>query len=119
MSDATTYEVLSVQGRVATIKFDNPFYTGAYIVIRDRPVLDEHGQPTGAVEQVEVDEDPNPHAVKQVVVPLTPEGGVDQAAFVARLSEQAIGVLCRMKATKAAQETPDLDHLVGFTTPSP
>lgn len=119
MSDTTTYEVLSIDGRLATVRFDNPFYTGAHIVIRDRPVLDAQGVPTSEVEPVEVDEDPNPHATKQIVVPLTPAGAVDQPAFVERLAEQACGVLCRMKAAKAAQQTPDLDHLVGFTTPSP
>lgn len=119
MSDTTTYEVLSVEGRLATVRFDNPYYTGAHIVTGERPVFDEQGQPTGETEPYEIDEDPNPHAIKQVVVPLNNEGAVDQPAFVARLAEQACGVLCRMKAAKAAQQTPDLDHLFGFTTPSP
>lgn len=119
MSNTTTYEVLSVEGRLASVRFANPFYTGAHIVTREEPVLDEAGEPTGEVETVEVDEDPNPHAVKQVVVPLTASGAVDQAAFVERLAEQACGVFRRMQAARAAQQAPDLDHLVGFTTPSP
>jgi hypothetical protein len=119
MSSTTTYEVISIEGRLATVLFQNPYYTGAHIVTRQRPVLDEDGQPTDEVETYEVDEDPNPHAVKQVVVPVTASGGVDQPAFIERLAAQACGVRCRMEAAKAAQAPPDLDHLVGFTTPSP
>lgn len=129
MSATTTYEIIAVQAsaRLATVRFQNPYYTGAHIVQRQRPVLgedgqpvlDEDGEPTGEVETYDSDEDPNPHMTKHVTIPLDAGGGVDEAAFVARLAEQACGVRARMDAARAAQLASGFDDLVGFTTPSP
>jgi hypothetical protein len=115
----TTYEVIAIVGVNASVRFDNPYYSGAFIVPRQRPVVDmETGQPTGETETVEVDEDPNPHLTKCVIVPLLPSGAVDHAAFIERLTDQARGVRARMDAVHAQQITGDLGDLVGLTTPS-
>jgi hypothetical protein len=116
----TTWEVVSIDAaaNLATVRFENPYYSGAHIVERTRPVLDAEGQPTGEDEAYQADEDPNPHAIKTVRVPLTPTGGVDQPAFVERLNDQACGVRKRMEAKRAEQLAQGLGDLVGMTTPS-
>jgi hypothetical protein len=117
----TTYEVTAVDSaaKLATVRFENPYYSGAHIVEAERPVLDEAGEPTGQTETHLVDQDPNPHAVKTVRVPLLANGQVDHAAFIARLADQARGVRQRMETAHAAQPADDLEHLVGSSSPSP
>lgn len=104
------YAVLSIDEAqaVAEVRFFNPDHTGSLPVQHTRLVPgapDETGQPTTVEETYEVDEDPNPHAVKSIRVPLA-DGHVDHAAWQQRLIEQARGVKARMLAAQAQAPAP-------------
>lgn len=117
----TTYEVIKIDeaNASAEVRFENPYYSGACVETRTRPVLDpETGEPTAQTETYQVDLDPNPHLTKVVVVPLGADGHVDHDALVERLQDQARGVRARMDAARARQQAQGLGGLVGMTTPS-
>jgi hypothetical protein len=98
----TTWEIVSIDdaAKLAIVRFENPYYSGAHVAEAERPVLDETGEPTGETETYIVDSDPNPHAVKTIRVPALANGQVDQAALTARLADQARGVRHRMEAAR-------------------
>lgn len=114
-----TCEVLAVdEGQaLAEVRFLNPDHTGTAPVTYTRTVPgpdDEDGQPTSVEQTYQVDEDPNPHVVKSVRVPLDDDGLVDQVAWQQRLIEQARGVKARMVAAQAPTPVPGaLDVLLG------
>lgn len=105
-----TCEVLSVDpvDGVAQVRFLNPAHAGGPLAVRTRmvpnPAHVEGGDEPAALEETyEIDEDPNPHVIKTVRVPLTATGQVDQEAWTQRLIEQARGVHARMLAAQAPE----------------
>lgn len=114
------FEVLSVDAETgaASVRFLNPAHAGGPLTEKTRlapnPAYAPEGDEPELIEEAYlVDEDPNPHAVKQVQVPLTEDGQVDQAAWEQRLIEQARGVKARMTAAVPTRPAPGaLDGLV-------
>lgn len=101
-------EVIAVDASTATaeVRFLNPDHAGGPLTEREREVPNPatgEDQPDFVVEKYWVDEDPNPHVIKQVRVPLLASGHIDQEAWTQRLVEQARGVKARMDATKTPQ----------------
>lgn len=101
-------EVIAVDAGTATaeVRFLNPDHAGGPLTERERqvpnPVTGED-EPDFVVEKYLVDEDLNPHVIKQVRVPLLASGHIDQEAWTQRLVEQARGVKARMEAAKTPQ----------------
>lgn len=113
-----TCEVLSVDAvaGAAQVRFLNPAHAGGPLTVKTRtvpnPAYVEGGdEPAALEESYEVDEDPNPHVIKTVRVPLTEAGLVDQDAWTQRLIEQSRGVRVRMDRPLP---TPDPAALVGL-----
>ena len=115
-----TCEVLSVDNAdgSAQVRFLNPEHAGGPLTVKTRlvpnPDYVEGGEePMDIEEAYEVDEDPNPHVIKTVRVPLTETGQVDQEAWMQRLIEQARGVHARMTAPLPSADPVSLEGLVG------
>lgn len=115
-------EVLSVDPATATaeVRFLNPDHAGGPLTERERQVPNPDAgeeEPDFLVESYLVDEDPNPHVVKQVRVPLLATGHIDQDAWSQRLVEQARGAKARMDDAKAPRPAAGvLDGLIGPVT---
>ncbi|MNT11402.1 hypothetical protein D3C86_878770 [compost metagenome] len=115
-----TCEVLSVDAAdgSAKVRFLNPDHAGGPLTMKTRlvpnPAYIEGGDKPAALEETyEVDEDPNPHVVKTVRVPLTGAGQVDQEAWMQRLIEQARGVHARMTTPLPPADPATLEGLLG------
>lgn len=112
-------EVLSVDDAAgsAKVRFLNPDHAGGAMTLKTRMVTNpdyvEGGEePMDVEETYEVDEDPNPHVVKSIRVPLTDDGVIDRPAWDQRLIEQARGVMERMKAAKPVEGGISIEALV-------
>lgn len=113
-------EVLSVDepGGAASVRFLNPAHLGGPLAVKTRqvpnPAYAEGGDEPEMIEETyEEDDDPNPHVVKSIRVPLNEDGQVDQGAWLERLYEQARGVKARMIAAMPTTPAPGaLDELV-------
>lgn len=114
-------EVLSVdeESGAASVRFLNPAHLGGPLTVKTREVpnpdyVEGGDEPELIEETYEEDDDPNPHVIKSVRVPLTEDGQVDQDAWLQRLCEQARGVKARLTAAVPADPAPGaLDGLVG------
>lgn len=113
-------EVLSVNDAEATaeVRFLNPDHAGGPLTPHEQEYPNpaygvEEGAPEMLIETIYVDEDPNPHVVKQVRVPFTDEGAIDEEAWRQRLCEQALGVRARMTTAAPVAPPVPLADLIG------
>lgn len=115
-----TTEVLSVDEAAGTaeVRFLNPAHAGGALTAVEREVpnpafgIDEDAPETLTVTDL-VDQDPNPHVIKQVKVPLTEDGQIDQALWRERLIDQAFGAKARMGVSAVPAEPVSLSDLIG------
>lgn len=116
-------EVLSVDEMAGTaeVRFLNPAHAGGPLTPVDRQVpnpafgIEEDAEATLTITDL-VDQDPNPHVVKQVNVPLTETGAIDDAVWRERLIDQAFGAKARMSAGAVPTEPVSLASLIGPVT---
>lgn len=116
-------EVLSVDELAGTaeVRFLNPAHAGGALTPVDREVLnpafgiDEDAPETLTITDL-VDLDPNPHVIKQVKVPLTDDGQIDQVLWRERLIDQAWGAKARMGVSAVPAEPVSLADLIGPVT---
>jgi hypothetical protein len=100
------HKILSADSASLTVQvqFLNPYYTGEFITTEEYEETVEDGEEP-VKKTREVDNDPNPHAVKNVNVPVK-NGKVDKEAFNLILEQQALGVKSRMEAAYQMQQKP-------------
>lgn len=115
---ATEVRSVDEETGAASVRFQNPAHLGGPLTVKTRQIpnpdyVEGGDEPELIEETYEEDDDPNPHVIKSVRVPLTEDGQIDQRAWLERLSEQARGVKARMTAAMPTTPAPGaLDGLV-------
>jgi hypothetical protein len=88
------------------VEFKNPNYTGKFLVEEE---YEEELDGEKVTKKRWVDNDPHPHTVKTIRVPLTEAGGVDHDELQNVIAQQAMGVKNRMETKTAEQKAGALD----------
>jgi hypothetical protein len=88
------------------VEFKNPNYTGKFLVEEE---YEEEIDGEKVTKKRWVDNDPHPHTVKTIRVPLTDKGKVDHEELQNIIAQQGMGVKNRMETKAAEQKAGKLD----------